>query len=62
MITYDGIISRNKTKYLKLSNELGSIVEIPLDEAVANLIGQYVMSIATTPAKAVECLNDEPYE
>ena len=62
MIVYDGIrqVSTNLAM-LRFTNESGKIVEIPIDEATANRIGKYLVSLSK-PNEPLEIGNDDPSE
>jgi hypothetical protein len=62
MIKYEGIKNKNGYPYLVMSNEINKEIWIPVDAAMADIIGKYISKISTTAPIPVERKNDEPSE
>lgn len=42
MIIFDGIMTRNKIKFIRFKNDQGSLMEIPIENLMADRIGKYL--------------------
>lgn len=63
MIIYQGIKNRNKLTALCFSNDAGSEIEIPIDEATATRISLYLTSFdKASSIKNVERGNEGPID
>lgn len=63
MILYQGIKTRNKQHMICFSNNKGSQIEIPVDEATGKRIAAYLNHFCDSVSTvSVERGNDEPIE
>lgn len=49
MITFDGIIHRDKLPFLRMKNEFGSVVEMPIDKVFEARLTAYIGKLVAAP-------------